>query len=125
MELSIFVAKLMALFYLGMGLAVLGGQVDAQKMMKSFSDSSGLTMISGLVMIVLGGLLVQNHNFWVKDWTVLVTIIGWALLVKGFLYTAFPRSIIAFSSPFIVQSKSFGYLIVGIALVFGYFGFMA
>ena len=124
MELSILVAKIVAIYYVGIGLGVVTGQVEVKKMIASFEDP-GLSLISGLFMITVGGLLVNAHNIWVKDWTVLITIIGWALVIKGFLFTAFPKSMVSMSKSFGVRSKSFGYLVIAIGLVFGYFGFVA
>ncbi len=125
MELSILVAKIMALMYGAIGVGFLSGQVDTKKMLKSFQDSPGLTFVSGFFMIIVGALLVQYHNIWDQGWTVLVTIIGWALLIKGTIFVSFPKPFLAMSSRFARQEKWMGVLIIAIALVFGYFGFVA
>ena len=39
--------------------------------------------LSGLLMFVAGLAIVRWHNVWRRDWTVLVTLVGWALLVLG------------------------------------------
>jgi uncharacterized membrane protein HdeD (DUF308 family) len=39
--------------------------------------------LSGTLMFVGGLAIVRAHNRWVRDWTVLVTLSGWFLLVLG------------------------------------------
>jgi hypothetical protein len=41
-----------------------------------------------MVLFVAGLTIVQAHNRWVKEWSVLVTLTGWALLFGG-LYRMF------------------------------------
>ena len=77
MELSILVAKILALFYIAYGIGIFSGKVNIGKMMKSLEDSQGLSLVLGMILLILGALLVNAHNIWVKDWTVLITIIAW------------------------------------------------
>src|SRR5262249_56530650 len=39
--------------------------------------------LSGVLMFVAGLAIVRAHNFWVRNWTVLVTLTGWFFLVLG------------------------------------------
>ncbi len=39
--------------------------------------------ISGILFFVGGLAIVRTHNYWVRDWTVLVTLSGWAFLLLG------------------------------------------
>jgi len=124
MDLSIFVARVATLLYLSAGVAMLGGQLSGKKMLESFEDSPGLMMVSGLMSIVLGMLLIEYHNLWVQDWRVLVTIIGWAALIKGVLFIAFPHYL-AFFKPWYKNLKPWGLFCIGLGVLFGYFGFVA
>jgi hypothetical protein len=125
MDLSILVAKMMALIYLATGLSVLFGQVNPKKALKGFSESPALTYVSGFLMVVLGALLVQYHNFWVSEWIVLVTIIAWALLIKGVLFLLLPKFFLALSEKFTSEKKWQGIVVLVVGLIFGYFGFLA
>lgn len=123
MDLSIFVARTAAIAYISIGISVLGKQVDLKKMIESFENSQGLTIIVGFFSLIIGMLLVAYHNLWVKDWSVIITILGWAALLKGVLYLAFPKQMFSFKS-LLNNSEKWGYLILVIGLIFGYFGFM-
>jgi hypothetical protein len=39
--------------------------------------------LSGVLMFVAGLAIVQWHNLWQRDWTLLVTLCGWFLLALG------------------------------------------
>lgn len=39
--------------------------------------------LSGVLMLVAGLAIVRVHNRWARDWTVLVTLSGWFLLLLG------------------------------------------
>ena len=41
--------------------------------------------ISGTLMFVGGLAIVRAHNHWVRNWTVLITLSGWVLLLLGLL----------------------------------------
>jgi hypothetical protein len=47
------------------------------------------TLIDGFIHLPVGVLIVAFHNIWHGP-AILVTIIGWGLLIKGFLRFAFP-----------------------------------
>ena len=39
--------------------------------------------LSGVLMFVAGLAIIRAHNIWVRNWTVLVTLSGWFLLLLG------------------------------------------
>lgn len=41
--------------------------------------------LSGVLMFVAGLAVVRAHNIWARNWTVLVTLIGWSFLVLGLI----------------------------------------
>lgn len=123
MELSIFVAKIIALLYLAAGVAALRGVVNFAKIVDDFDKSPALTFITGLFTLIVGMLMVQYHNIWEKDWTVVITIFGWAAVIKGVMFIAFPGSLKAFKGMY-KNTKAWGVLLLLVGVVFGYFGFI-
>ena len=124
MGLSILVAKILCLLYLSAGVAALSGKITFAKIVDDFEKSPALTFITGLLSLTLGMLLVEYHNIWVKDWPVLITIIGWAAVVKGIMFIAYPKAM-AFFKPWYKKTERWGILLIAIGLLFGYFGFLA
>jgi hypothetical protein len=47
--------------------------------------------VSGFLTLTVGYLLVTFHNIWVKDWPVIITVIGWIALVKGISLLVLPQ----------------------------------
>jgi uncharacterized membrane protein HdeD (DUF308 family) len=41
--------------------------------------------LSGVLLFVAGLAVVRSHNIWARNWTVLVTLTGWFLLVLGLI----------------------------------------
>lgn len=126
MGVAVLVAKIAALGYLAMGIGFLSGKVSYDKMIKSIEDSPGLSMCFGLFSLIIGMLILESHNTWNKDWTVLVTIIGWGATIKGILFLACPQFMFKFKScPICKCNKMMGVIVIILGLVLGYFGFIA
>ncbi|MCF7874824.1 MAG: hypothetical protein K9L87_03705 [Candidatus Omnitrophica bacterium] len=124
MELSILVARILALIYLSAGIAVFCGRITFAKIIEDFKNSQGLTYISGFMALVLGVILVTYHNIWVKNWTVLITIVAWISLFKGIMLIIFPQSISSFKNVY-KNNRLWGIVMVALGLLFSYFGFLA
>lgn len=39
--------------------------------------------LSGVLLFVAGLAILRNHNIWVRNWSVLVTLSGWGMLILG------------------------------------------
>lgn len=124
MDLSVFVAKVLALTYISAGIAAMTGKVAFGKLVEDFERSPGLTFVSGFFTLVLGMILVHFHNIWAADWTVLITIVGWLSLFKGIRLMAFPQSM-SFFRNWYKNTKTWGMVMIAFGVLFAYFGFFA
>ncbi len=43
------------------------------------------------VLLICGVLMVMGHNLWVGDWRVIVTIVGWAVLIESIFLILVPQ----------------------------------
>ena len=59
-------------------------------LVESVSRDPALVLVSGVLSFVAGLAVVRVHNYWAGDWAVLVTILGWLLLVGGLVRILFP-----------------------------------
>ena len=120
------VAKILAIYLLAVGVGMLNGNINIKNLYSSFEKSEGLLIISGFICIVLGFLLVQYHNIWVKDWTVLVTIVAWATLIKGVLLIAFPNTVMSIGQNFYKNnSRALSFVVLALGAVLAYYSFVA
>ena len=125
MEPSILIARIAAVTYLTTGVALCIDTLDLKKTYEELSKSSMFTAMMGAFTLLLGMLIVSYHNIWVKDWTVLVTIIGWILLVEGVFYIVFPKQLLAFFKKLPQGQIGWGIFTLAFGLLLGYFGFVA
>jgi hypothetical protein len=51
-------------------------------------NAAPVVYLSGTLLFVAGLAIVQAHNRWTKDWSILVTLTGWILFLGG-LYRMF------------------------------------
>ncbi len=120
------VAKILAIYLLAVGVGMLNGNINIKNLYSSFEKSEGLLIISGFICIVLGFLLVQYHNIWVKDWTVLVTIVAWATLIKGVLLIASPNTVMSIGkNVWKNNSQALSFLVLALGAVLAYYSFVA
>ena len=126
MELSILIARISSVVYLSAALGAVFSRDHYRRVLDDLFKNAALTYFMGFTVVILGLLMVNYHNTWVKNWTVLVTILGWLALMKGVLIIAFPRFVQSYSKP-IFEGKGlqlFPYVAAFAGLLFGYFGFV-
>lgn len=126
METSVLIAKIIATIYLSFGIGLLFNSNYYKKEIKKLLDNASFMILGGFVAIVFGLLIIENHNYWVKNWTVLITIVGWIALIKGIFLLAFPTSLNVFKSllEFENSLKYLAPLVIIFGLIFAYFGFV-
>ncbi len=124
MELSILIAKIISVIYIASGIAVLTGTFKISDFVNEFEKSPTLTFLSGCIGIIFGMILVNYHNIWVKNWTVIITIISWIMLIGGVLVVIVPGALI-YMKKLIKDNRLWGVFMLLFGLVLGYFGFIA
>jgi hypothetical protein len=120
MELSIVIARILALTYLAAGAAAVAGKLRYETMVAEFERSPALTYVSGFFTLVCGVLLVSYHNIWAGDWRVLVTIVGWMSLLKGVMLIGCPQYL-KFFKGWYKNTRAWGLLMLALGALFGYF----
>ena len=82
MEISLFLAKALGLYMAIACFGLLFNQRARKDIINALGDEERLVM-SGITALIIGILIVTAHNLWVYDWRVIITISGWAALLKG------------------------------------------
>ena len=123
METSVFIAKLFAVAYVVVGLGVLFNPGHYKKVFDDMMKSSSFIYLGGVMALIAGFLILNVHNVWVKDWTVVITVFGWLALVKGVLLLVVPQPLLKFSQVLLKKLWIVGIGALAMGVVFGYFGF--
>ncbi len=96
MELTLFLSKVTALYLV---IGSVGILINAKRLagwVKTVKADVH-TYIAGAFALIIGLLMVLSHNVWVADWPVVVTIMGWAALIKGILLMWYPDAVLKMS----------------------------
>ena len=93
-EHSIFLAKLL-------GVILVVGPIVKEVRRKPFAEACARASESPTAVFVIGALLfivstafVLTHSVWVADWRLVVTLIGWLMLVVSLLQIFVPQSMV-------------------------------
>ena len=126
MELSILIAKIVSLIYLSAALGCFFNRDYYLRIAQDMCKNAALTYLMGFMTVIFGFLIVNYHNRWESDWTVLITMIGWLSLVKGILIIVAPEFFQRLYEPFFTgrACKIIPYVTLAMGLLFGYFGFV-
>ena len=91
MDVSIFFARFFGLLYIILGILSLKSKLLGKTIERT--DNKLFTVSTGYVSLFLGLATVILHNIWVFDWRAVITILGWATLIKGIMKIGFPEHI--------------------------------
>lgn len=127
MEISSLIAKIIGLVYLSFGVGLLFNPSFYKKEIPKLLENTAFLIFGGFMAIIFGVLIIENHNYWVKNWTVIITIIGWIAILKGIILLAFPKTTSIYKPLFNSQilHKLLGPLVLIFGLVFTYFGYFS
>ena len=90
MELSLFLAKVIGLYLLIIGLGMLINRKEFEPLIRQVVKDKLLIFLSGTMALLLGLLVVLSHNVWTPDWRGLITLLGWLTLLKGLMRVLLP-----------------------------------
>lgn len=105
MELYILVAKLYGAVMIALGLGVLFNLEYYRKAFAEIMKNRTFVFFGGIMALVIGMLVVMNHNIWEWSLVLIATIFGWLALIKGAALMIFPKFVGLFEGWF--SKKSF------------------
>jgi hypothetical protein len=127
MATSIFLARLLGPLLLAVGAGVLINPKPFQTMAADVVRSVTLVYLFGLFDFAAGLAIVLTHNVWAANWRVLITVLGWLMLIRGAVRILAPEAIMGFAAK-VFRNKQVipvsGVVTGVLGLVFCYFGYM-
>jgi hypothetical protein len=127
MQSSIFLARLLGPLLLLPGIGLLINQRAFRTMASEVIGSITLVYLFGLMDFAAGLAILLVHNVWVADWRVIITLLGWLLLIRGAARVLIPETLMGYAKN-IMRGRNV-YLVSGIVLSFlglvlCYFGYV-
>ena len=119
MEASYFIAAVLGLYLTVIALAILSCRRAFLRTLDDFLHNPACVMFSGVINLLFGLMIVVAHNVWTTDWRVLITILGWFMILTGVGRTIFLQQAIAFGMK-VKKMRWFRPVSVGVLLI-GFF----
>ena len=91
MNLTVFLAQLWGPAILAVGLGILLNRGYYVQLYRDLNKNSLAGLTFGMFAIAAGIAQVLVHNAWTSFPVGLISFLGWGLLVKGFVFTIFPK----------------------------------
>jgi hypothetical protein len=104
MQTSIFIARLLGPVLLVAGIAMLINRRGLDAITQELLRSPLLLLLLGIIDFTVGLAIVLTHNVWVADWRIIITVLGWALLVRGAVRMLVPEQAKAFGAKILKNS---------------------
>jgi len=120
--------QVLSLAYLAIGIGILINPDFYKKLYEDFIENASVLYLGGITALVIGYLLVTFHNTWTKDFSVIITIIGWLALLKGILILVRPKVMITLTKAMINKKstlKIMSVFVIIVGLLFSFLGFFS
>jgi len=126
MDISIFLAKSIGLYLVIISVGMILNGNKLKPAIREILKNPALVLFSGILALIIGILMIVAHNIWVKDWRVIITVLGWLTLIKGASRLFFPDYVINATTKW-VEHKVAYYVTMFLTLLLGfillYFGY--
>ncbi len=127
METSILLAKVIGPLLLIVGVGIFINLEHYRRMVVDFGASALSIYMAGTTALLLGLLVVAFHNVWEWRWPVIITVLGWAALIKGTIRIVAPKFVAERAERYgrntnIIMTTAIVALVLGAVL--SYFGYV-
>jgi hypothetical protein len=128
MNTSIFLARLIGPLLLAVGAGILIDPKPFRTITGEVVRSMTLVYLFGLFDFAVGLAIVLTHNVWAANWRVLITLLGWLMLIRGAVRILAPETIMRYAAK-VMRNKNIipisGVVTGVLGLVLCYFGYVS
>lgn len=90
MDISLFIAKALGLYMTVISLIFFFRRKSFEGSFTKIAENPATETLAGTIALLIGTLLVVGHNIWSPDATIVITILGWIIFIKGIVLLTFP-----------------------------------
>ncbi len=120
MQPAVFIARLVGPVFVAIGVGILLNATLYTAMVAEAVRSPTLIYISGLLSLTAGLAILNAYRAWTADWRVIITVLGWLLVIGGVIRIVLPR-VTASLATTIYSGPAVMIIVAVIALVVGGF----
>ena len=123
MAISTYLAKLIGPIFLTIGIGMLVNGAFYRDLITEALASHVLIYLSGVLSLLAGLAIVIAHNRWSGGWPVIITVLGWLMVIGGVIRLVLPATTATlasdlYSKPFVLLIVALVVLVVGAYLCF-------
>lgn len=107
MDISLFLSKALGLYLVIISVGMLINALTLKPILGEMLKSPGLMFVTGVIAMIIGVLIVISHNIWTLDWRVIITIMGWASLIKGTIRVVIPQYVDVIDKKWMLSNLSY------------------
>ncbi len=118
--------QVFSLVYIAIGIGILINPDFYKKLYEDLIESASAVYLGGIIALAIGYLVVTFHNTWTKDFSVIITVLGWLALIKGILILVRPKVIITMAKAIISKEKNLkiqAVIVIVLGLLLAFLGF--
>jgi hypothetical protein len=121
MFISYILAQIIGFYFVIVSLGTLFHKLRHRKYAQELLGVQSLVAIAENLTLLFGMIILVMHHVWILDWPVLITIIGWVLVIRGLIANFFPTLLMKYSK-FLLDKKGYIFkawlsLVVGLILL--------
>ena len=127
MDVTLFLAQIMGVYFVVVGVGALLNPARMKGAMQEAKRSYLLPYFDGAIALVVGLLIVLNHNVWDGLLETLVSLVGWIAVVEGVLMMLLPQKTISGMMEAMMgaqMARLMGVVATVVGLYFVYNGFL-
>lgn len=117
MNLTNVLVEILGIIFLVIGVSMIFNKKGTKAAVEKITQDDGVLWLAGFSALVMGAVIVALNNVWTSGWTLVITVMGWLCLIKGFFILVFPNPTTSLYKKF---NKDVFFVIVGlIAIIIG------
>ncbi len=95
-----------------------------KKMVKDFKKHEGLTYFVGIIIMILGLIVILNHNVWEFSAAGLITFFGWSSFLKGAIFLIVPNFLFSIAHTFYKNKAVMKFAMIFALVAGGYLSYV-
>lgn len=96
---------------------------NVKKVVDSMKKTPALQYFVGVVNVLLGIVFITSFNYWYMSIEILVTLLGWCLLIRGLVLMFFPKTLDSMMKTYMKSSLLFSLIGIVWGLALTWFAF--
>ena len=93
MEISLVAAKVLGIYLIISGVFLMFRGQTLPNILKDFFGHPAIVYLTGVILIFLSSVFLVQNNVWDGTWRTIITILAWAVLIKGVAYIFAPEAL--------------------------------